>query len=318
MTDKELYKDICEAGEYYVPLFLQHWWMDTVCRGGQWEVALARDGDGRVTAAMPYHWRRKMGLTFIIEPQLTQYSGPVYFYPGGISASRRLDFEKAAARQLIGQIEARRPAYILQNFSPAVTNWLPFRWAGYSQTTRYTYRIEDISDPHRVFEGFDARERQHKIRRLEERTTVRFDMQSADFARLHTDYWQGKGQSDLLDADFIGHVCSAAIGRGQGVIASLHDEEGRLLAARFVVYDSRSAYSLMSAADLKLHRSGHNETLVWALLQHLAGKTAAYDFEGSMDEGVEYFYRSFGAVQTPFFAISKSRNALVDRIMKMR
>lgn len=292
--------------------------MDTVCRSGQWEVVLARDDAGRVTAAMPYHWRCKMGLTFVIEPQLTQYSGPVYFYPDGISASHRLDFEKTAARQLIEQVETCRPAYFLQNFSPAVTNWLPFRWAGYRQTTRYTYRIEDISDPQRVFEGFDAKERQQKIRRFTEKTSVRFDMQPANFAKLHTEYWQGKGERDLLDSDFIERVCSVAIGRGQGVIASLHDDEGRLLAARFVVYDRRCAYSLMSAADLKLHRSGHNETLVWALLQYLAGKTAAYDFEGSMDEGVEYFYRSFGAVQTPFFEISKSRNALVERIMKKR
>lgn len=314
MSNKEIYKIICESGEYYVPLFLQHWWMDSVCKGKRWDVALSFDGD-KPTGAMPFHIVDKCGLRFIVQPQLTQFSGPVYFYPPDLSESHRLDFEKQTADALLNQINSCRPHYFLQNFSPEVTNWLPFYWAGYRQTTRYTYRIPDIRDPQRVFAAFDLEKRQRKIRRYDESTSVRFDMEPADFASFHTRYWNGRGKRDLLSEDFIESVCRTAVRRGNGVIAALYDDQGQLLSARFVVYDSRCAYSLMSAQNNHLHKSGHSETLFWKLMNYLSDKTIAFDFEGSMEEGIEYFYRSFGARQTPFFEIVKPRNAIVELLM---
>jgi len=141
-------------------------------------------------------------------------------------------------------------------------------------------------------------------------------MSPRDFADFHTSYWNWKGKRDVLDKRLIERVCSAAVERGQGVVAALYDENGSLLSARFAVYDSRCAYSLMSAHDNALHKNGHSETLFWDLIKFLSDKTVAFDFEGSMDEGIEFFYRSFGARQTPFFEIGKSRNALIDFLIK--
>ncbi len=314
VTNKEKYKEICEREGLNIPLFMQFWWMETVCKGKKWDVALAYDGD-RLAGAMPYLFGKKLGMTYILQPQLTQYSGPVYFYPEGCEAAR-LDFEKKTAQKLIEQINTLKPACFIQNFSSAITNWLPFYWAGFHQTTRYTYRLEDISDPQALFENFDREKRQRKIRRYEDTTTVRFDMSAEEFARFHNRYWQSKGQRDLLSEEFITRVCSTAVARGNGVIGGLYDEEGRLLMVRFVAYDSRCAYSLMSANDSNLHRSGHSETLMWKMLQYLSDKTKSFDFEGSMDEGVEYFYRSFGATQTPYFQIYKYSNPLIKLRVK--
>ena len=310
------YKEFCEQ-RTDVPLFMQYWWMEVVCAGKRWDVALAYDGD-KIAGAMPYHYGRKLGMTYIIQPQLTQYSGPFYCYPPDMDRGQRYDFETCVARKLMEQIESRRPAFFLQNFSPRVTNWLPFYWAGFKQTTRYTYRIGDISDLDKVFGSFDPEKRQRKINRYKDSTSVRFDMRPSDFAAFHAAYWNGKGKKDQLPRPFIERVCSTAIERGNGVIASLHDGDGRLLAARFVAYDANCAYALMSAVDLELHRSGHNETLIWGLLQYLSGKSRAFDFEGSMDEGIEYFYRSFGTEQTPFFEITKCNSRLFALLLKIR
>lgn len=282
-----------------------------MCHGKMWDVALEYDGD-RVVGAMPFHYVRRYGMTVVVQPQLTQFSGPVYFLGEGHS----MDAEYRVARSLIGQMEQLRPMAVVMHTSPQITNWLPFYWEGYSQTTRYTYRIPDISNPERVFASFDKEKRQRKIQRTERQTVVRYDMKADDFAAFHRRYWESRGEKDILAEQFITRVCSTAIERGQGVIASLHDMEGNLLAARFVAYDNNSAYTLMSANDQSRHRSGHSETLMWALIKHLSGKSRAFDFEGSMDEGIEYFYRSFGSCRTPFFEIRKYRNTLVDLLFK--
>lgn len=313
VNNKEKYKVICEQRHEEVPLFQQYWWMNAVCHGKEWDVALSYDGDN-LLGAMPCHFVRRYGMTVVLQPQLTQFSGPVYFYG---DESHRLDFEKKVAADLISQMESVRPSAVLIHTSPCITNWLPFYWRGYKQTTRYTYRIPDIADTDAVFAAFDKEKRQRKIVKTERQTSVRFDMQPSDFAAFHRRYWESKGKKDLLAEDFIVRVCTAAIERGQGVVASLHNVDGLLLAARFVAYDSHSAYTLMSAMDTEHHRSGHSETLMWALIKHLSGKTKAFDFEGSMDEGIEYFYRSFGAQQTPYFEIAKYRNIPVELLFRM-
>ena len=326
ISDKETYRELCETEGDRIPLFQQYWWMETVCTGKHWDVAFARAKDGTVTGALPYLMGSKFGLRYILQPQLTQYSGPLFFYDaaalqcegGKTSESNRLDFEKRVADTLIRQMETLRPSAVIIHSSPRITNWLPFYWHGYSQTTRYTYRIPQIGDSEAVFAAFDRKERQRKILKMLKKTSIRFDMRPEDFAALHHRYWASKGQRDLLQEEFIIRVCTAAIARGQGVIGSLHDNEGQLLAARFVAYDSHSAYTLLSAYVPELHRSGHSETLMWLMIQHLGKYTQAFDFEGSMDEGIEYFYRSFGTVQTPFFELTKFRNRTLELLLNRR
>lgn len=305
--------------------------MEAVCHGKMWDVALAYDGD-KLLGAMPYHYVKRYGMTVVLQPQLTQFSGPVYFYdtqvygnssesPSTVSVmseSHRLEFEKRVATMLLSQLEKLNPSAVLMHTSPQITNWLPFYWNGYKQTTRYTYRIPDISDPDAVFASFDKRERRRKIAKMENSTKVSFDMSPRDFADFHRRYWESRGEKDLLSSDIIVRVCTAAIERGQGVVASLHGEDGALLAARFVVFDKQEAHTLLSANEPTLHRSGHSEMLIWLVIKYLSDKTRAFDFEGSMDEGIEYFYRSFGASQTPFFALSKFRNILVEFLFRIK
>ena len=38
--------------------------------------------------------------------------------------------------------ELKRYPHFLQNFNYDITDWLPFYWAGYNQTTRYTYLLK--------------------------------------------------------------------------------------------------------------------------------------------------------------------------------
>lgn len=317
MDNKSLYRQFCETAGAEVPLFQQYWWMETVCAGKEWEVALALKGD-RIEGAMPFLVRRRVGMVYVLQPQLTQYSGPHYCYPDGLSDAERVAFEHRVGRTLLRQLDAYKPIYVMQHCSPQITNWLPFYWDGFGQTTRYTYRLNDIGDSGRLFAAFDRDERQKKIRRLEGETQVRFDMTAAEFARFHRRYWQSKGERDLLDESFIVRVCESAVARRQGVIASLCDQEGQLLAARFAVFDSRCAYTLMSALEPSRYRNGYTETLVWGLLQWLADKTKAFDFEGSMDEGIEHFYRSFGAVQTPYFELSRCRHSWFRLLLALR
>ena len=42
MGNKEIYRELCETEGSAIPLFLQYWWMETVCEGKQWDVLLSQ------------------------------------------------------------------------------------------------------------------------------------------------------------------------------------------------------------------------------------------------------------------------------------
>ncbi|MBO4741857.1 MAG: hypothetical protein J5605_09515, partial [Bacteroidales bacterium] len=122
MTDKEQYKYLCETHSE-VPLFLQHWWMDAVCKGKQWDVFLYRNGDGEIQAVLPYLVGKKLGMKYILQPQLTQFNGVWYLRNDFKSENERLSFEKKVCTYFAECLKNLNISYFNQNFTPHFTNW---------------------------------------------------------------------------------------------------------------------------------------------------------------------------------------------------
>lgn len=292
--------------------------METVCEGKEWDVALACDESGRILAALPYLIRRRFGMRYVLQPQLTQFSGPHYCYPADMSERRRTDFAHRAADKLIDALAEQSLDYFMQRFSPDVSDWLPFYWRGYKQTTRYTYRIDDISDTERVFENFDrTKERQRKIRQIADQYSVETNIDAATFVKFHCDYWRSRGEKDLLSESFMRRVIETATTRGQGMTLALRDGKGELAAAWFAVYDRNCAHALLSAKSPSEKSADVSALLVWHLIKALSAKTKAFDFEGSMEPTLEYFYRSFGARQVALMEVSRVGNPIFPLLLKL-
>ena len=317
MTPKERYRQLCEAYGPEIPVFQQAWWLDAVCEGKEWDALLASDGD-RTLAALPCLIRHRAGMRYIIQPQLTQFSGPLFFPPDDLSPRRRPDFEHNACRLLIEGLKTLRLAYFCQRFAPEVTDWLPFHWEGFKQTTRYTYRIDNISDPARVFDEFDrSKERQRRIRRIADLYTVDTNIDSTTFSQFHNDYWRSRGKHDITPDALMRRVIDTATARDQGITLGLRDADGKLKAAWFAVYDSRCAHALLSAKAPDAQSADITALLIWRMIEALSGRTVAFDFEGSMDQNLEYFYRSFGARQVPLLEVSRISNPLFHIILRL-
>ncbi len=306
MDGKGQYKALCETEGEQIPLFLQYWWMETVCHGKRWEVAFAYDRQGNIAAAMPYLIGSKWGLRYVLQPQLTQYSGP-WFRP----ESDRQE----STRQLVEHFKRLRLALFNQNFAPTVEDLSG--WKGYDSDTRITYRIEDISDPEQVFSHFDKRHRQRQIRHCEGMLHP-VELSAADFADFHTRYWQSRGERDLLSQEFMTRVINAALKREQGLLLGLSDESDILRGARFVAYDSRCAYALLSALNPEGHPGGTSPLLFWHIIRQLSARTSSFDFEGSMVPSIAYSYSLYGAQPTTYYQLSRCPNPLLRALIKKK
>jgi hypothetical protein len=282
-------------------VFEQPWWLDSVAPGAWSEVVVRRGGE--VVARLPYVRRRRLGLMTILQPPLTQTLGP-WLAASNCKYARRLDTEK----KLLAQLIALLPPFDVfrQSFSTTLTNWLPFYWTGFQATVQYTYRIEDLSDLDRVQSDFQEHIRR-SIRKALRMVEVIDDGPLDDLLRLDAQTYARQGRRTPHSNDLVRRIDSACAERGARRILAAVDARGRTHAVLYVVWDDRTLYALIDARDAELSASGANTLLYWEAIQLAARVSRVFDFEGSMIEPVEHFFRGFGGRQIPYFRISKAR-----------
>lgn len=280
-------------------LFQEPWWLDAVAPGAWREIVL--EDQGRIVARWPYVERRRWGVVAVTQPPLTPTLGP-WLAVSGIPTSPRLAREK----ELMSQLIQRLPRFDLfrQGFAPALTNWLPFFWQGFEQTTRYTYRIEDLSDLDRVFAQCEGNVRQN-VRKAEKQVTVRDDLGIETYIRLVRTTYARKQREMPTDENLIRRIDAACRSRQAHRLLFAEDAQQRVHAALLMVYDDRCAYYLGGGLDPAHASSGAMTLLMWRAIQAAAQVAPAYDFEGSMQEPIERFFRKFATVQTPYFLVTK-------------
>jgi hypothetical protein len=98
----------------------------------------------------------------------------------------------------------------------------------------------------------------------------------------------------------------AAKENDSGACFAVVDREGILYSAVFVVWDRNRAYDLVSGTVTELRNSGANFIGVWDTIQFVAQRSRAFDFAGSVIEGIEHFNRNFGAKQVPYSYVMKT------------
>jgi hypothetical protein len=93
--------------------------------------------------------------------------------------------------------------------------------------------------------------------------------------------------------------------RDQCHLYAARDDEG-IQAILLVVWDSTTTYYLIGGRRQTDSRHGTN-LLLWQAIADAAQRGHAFDFEGSMIQGVNQFFQKFGAELTPYHYIYKYR-----------
>lgn len=281
-------------------IFEQPWWLDSVAPGS-WSAAVVRRGDG-VVARLPFVRRRTLGITAIVQPHLTQTLGP-WVAPLEGKYARRLETEKKLLGQAIGMLP---PVDLLRvNLAPSLTNWLPFYWAGFEATVRYTYRIDDLSDLDRVRGEFQDHVRRG-IRKAGNVVQVDPDYPLDPVLRLNARTFARVGRRPPYSDDLVRRLDAACAARGARRILAAVDAQGRTHAVLYVVWDERTLYPIINARDPELQAFGANALLYWEAIRLASTVSRTFDFEGSMLEPIEHFVRGFGGRQTAYFSVWKA------------
>ena len=313
MTKVERYRAFCEI-EKSLPIFSQAWWLDSVC-DSTWNVCLV-EKNGETIASQPYFVKKRYGFTLLTQPPLTQNLGP-WIQPSKANYSKALAQEKDLMHELITQLP--RHDYFQQNWHYNRTNWLPFYWKGSQQTTGYTYVIDDISNLDKVWSNTQANIKTD-IRKARDRFKlhVRTDLQIKEFIKLNKLTFSRQGKALPYRESVVISIFEKASTREQCKVFVAQDEAGQNHAGVFIIWDENSAYYLMGGGDPKLRNSGATSLCMWEAIKFSSTVTKRFDFEGSMIEPVERFFRGFGARQKSYLSVFKTNSKVLKAEVFLR
>ena len=301
---KEEYRSI--HTQYDLPIQFTPQWMDAVCVKGNWDVALAKNGSGELTGVLVYHIRKYRGFTLILMPPMTAYNGIHIFYPSDYKVHKTISHEVKVTKELMDQLP--KCSLYFQQYYPAFQNWLPFYWAGYKQTTRYTYLMDKTIGKETLKQKLKGNLRR-SFNQLEKITEIR-DHDYDSLYPLLVKSFEKKNKPLPYNPKAVRQLFENFKGTDRIIAKGCHHKEtGELMAGVVIARDKERNYGIINFNMPDATPNGALGYLIWETMFQL--DTTITDFEGWMLKEVEFYLRAFGGQLSPHYKIQKIHNPIL-------
>ncbi len=293
------------TGKFYTP-FQEPWWLDATAPG-RWDAVQVERG-GQLQAYLPFVIEESNGIRFLKQPLLTQSLGP-WISETGAGYTTTLSREMSLYKELIDGLPAHD--VFRQQFATQVTNWLPFYWEGFEQTTRYTYTLDMRQDLEEIYRGMDKRNRR-QLRHAQESLTAETSDDLEAFLQLNDKTFERQGLAVPYSHDLVFRLDEAAKAHARRWIVLARDKwTGEAHAGIYMLASGDRMYSLMSGADPAFRDQNGGIVARWKAIEtaHEAA-VSTLDFQGSMLKTIERRNRNYGSSQVPYFLVSRSNGVL--------
>lgn len=294
------YRSFCTAAPADFPVFMQSWYLDAVCEDGHWDIVLVEEA-GKIVGVWPFFVKKKWHWSYVAMPQLGKLMGP-YLVP----EARNLKAETRILQALIAQLPPEITD-LEQDCNYTLVNWLPLYWAGFKQTTRYSYRMDLTQSLDALWQGMESDYRR-KIKKAESSLEIRHDLGIEELFQTGAESFARQG----LDVPF-------PFAYFQKIYDALHEHQAcqaffavdratqEVYSSGLLVWDQHAAYALWGGDNPAFRSSGSGVLMLWERIKYTKEvlHLPVFDFMGSMMPNVEPGRRYFGAYQQPYFRISK-------------
>lgn len=263
--------------------------------------------ENKIVGVWPYFKKSKYGITYLTLPPLVPYLGPILIYNTNFEKQiHELSFEKKVLSMLSDNLP-NADLIICQGY-PEWKNWQPLSWKGFSQTTRYTYRLDLLKSLEVLWGSLESKKR-NSITMAQREIEIRREKDSAAIFDLWNTSLNRKETRTPITSTFFNNLDMVTTAQNSRFSFSAFRKNQRIASA-YVLYDKSVAYLIMTGRNLDGPK-GTMSALIWKCIEESKNrKLEIFDFEGSMIEGVESFFRSFGGVQTAYHRLSKTKNKI--------
>ena len=285
--------------------FEEDWWLDIVANG-EWERIELRDKNNHIFASFPIVKERKIGFKYLTVPKHTQSLG-IYIEDTGAKLSKKLEREK----KIINDIIKSLPKGYNYDFRLDSNNQyiMPFIWNGFNVSPCFSYRIDTAKGESDIWKGLkdniktDIKKAMRTVNIVDDYSIdILIDLEKKTFDRQNRSYKQ--------DLSFYHQIDKYLSSQGRKNLLCAVDNNGNVHSAAYFVFDRERCYYLLGGGDPDFRNSGAASLLIWEGIKEATRKGVLFDFEGSMIEGIERFFRGFGAHPSVYYRVRKT-NALL-------
>lgn len=302
---KEEYRIFAEQNN--LPLYHKPWWLDAVCNKN-WDAIVLKHGEA-VSAVFPFYTPQK---NYINMPMFTMSLGPLIYYPDDMKNNKKHVYEKNLISKLLKALGDFK--YFHSNFNPEITNWQPFYWHNFSCTVRYTHYIYLTKDKNYL--DLCTKKKKALLKKAKENFTVKFNtLNCKEFYREHC--LKLKLQNKTINYQFkdLERIWNAGKVEKSLKVVATYNQNGSILGASLMAYDSKKAYSLIGFHEPGKKAKGSKDLTKLAMMEEATRMgLEIFDFEGSMIKSVAENIYSFGATQIPYFQITKDNRNLLFKL----
>ncbi len=304
MTNQEQWIDFCARHTQDICLYDQPFWLDAVCEGREnWDVLLTEE-HGEIIAALPFHHKQRLGLTYVTMPKLTQRNQIWIQHAQDESTEEHIVRENQSYSQLIKQIETMDISVYQQCLSQSDAYSQPFDKMGYNQSTLYTFCVDSPYDLDGAFRNF-AKSTKQAIKRAGQAAEIT-EFDDIDlFYKLNTMTFERQHMRNPVSRELIVRLYNACKEHNAVKMLCAKDAFGTICDVLFLVYDAKAVYSLMSGSRPDKRGNNFMTALDYEGIKFACDTGRLYDFEGSMMEGVANYNRAFGAEMRPYYSVKK-------------
>lgn len=278
---------------YANSVFEQPWWLDIVAEGHWKEVFAYNEDKSRVIGRLPYVIKNGV----ISRPVYTQTLG-MWVEPSLRIKQRGNEHwssQKNIYQNLIEQIPTCRSIDFV--FDSSVEYILPFRWLGYRIEPTFSYRINNIHNIDDVRMNYSKGVKRDINRGNKKMILDDSDKSINDFIELQNLTYKRQGRSSPTDNSITYDVINKTLHKGHGKLLIARDENGIAHSGSFLVFDKRVCYLIMSGQNTEFGNDGAMPFILDRSICFASKVSEAFDFEGSMIEGIEQVYRRYGGIQ---------------------
>ena len=275
--------------------YAKTWYLDVVWEGWQGIMVYFK---GKLQAVMPLKTSRKFGISYLFNPPFAQYLG-IFFADARLKHEKSLALKKRLTEALVAALPENK-MFIL-NFAPEFDYPIPFFWRGFELHNRYSYWLDNQSDKINLFQNCNERTRTYISKARKSGLIARLTDDADSIIRLSR-----KRDAYPLNYTMLERLWKVLKKQNVGKAVEVRDENGRLHAGLIYMECGVKNIHLFSAIDPEVKNLGGMSLAIWHSIEQAGPEIEVHDFEGSMIEPVEKFFRGFGARPVPYLQIKKN------------
>lgn len=278
-------------------IFCYSWWLEAITKSNFKILAIYNNNE--IIAGIPLALDAQGRVNI---PPLTRTLGVLYKMQDYESERRKISAERKWLSELLKNISLNDVVQMCMHHT--FNDWLPFRWNGFSQTTRYTYILNyENKTANELWINLDLRNR--KI--IKKSATYGIKIEITDDFDLIYHYeslsYERQGLKFEIPYSDLKFLDDAIRERGNRLIFKATDNSNKVHAVLYVAFNKKSAYALLSGSDPELRNMGGHTLILWEAVRYFSERVAYFNFGGSDIEKIESHLKGFGGTLTPYFHI---------------